>query len=126
MSHDLSLFLKGGGLQKTTLSFFKDVTLRLGGEGSKARVTMSLFLPFFFLTASLTSFDFQSTVFSQPIKMQTILLEEILIDAFSKFVPCKTVLIRPNDQPWILDCYSVKRIETTLYIKELTPNTVFF
>ena len=46
MSHDLSLFLEGGGgLRKTTLSLFKDVTLRLGGEGSKARVTMSLFLP---------------------------------------------------------------------------------
>ena len=44
--------------------------------------------------------DFQSTVFSQPIEMQTILFEEILTDAFSKFVPCKTVFIRPNDQPW--------------------------
>ena len=55
MSHDLSLFLEGGwGLRKTTLSLFKDVTLRLGGGGSKARVTMSLFLPFFFWTASLS------------------------------------------------------------------------
>ena len=32
--------------------------------------------------------------------MQTILFEEILIGAFSKFVPCKTIFIRPNDQPW--------------------------
>ena len=44
--------------------------------------------------------NFETTVFSQPINMQTNLFENILIDAFSKCVPIKTVHIRPNDQPW--------------------------
>ena len=47
ISHNLSLFLEGGGLGKTTLSLFEDVTFRPGGGRSKARVTTSLFLPFF-------------------------------------------------------------------------------
>ena len=45
-------------------------------------------------------FNFEETVFNQPTDMQTNLFENILIDAFAKFVPCKTVSIRPNDQPW--------------------------
>ena len=32
----------GGGPGKTTLSLFKDVTIRLGRAGKKASVTMSL------------------------------------------------------------------------------------
>ena len=50
MSHDLSLFLEGGGgLQKTTLSPFKDVTLRLGGGGVKGKSdNVTLFAVFFF------------------------------------------------------------------------------
>ena len=39
-------------------------------------------------------------VFSHPIEVQTSLFQDILIDAFSKFIPCKTYQIRPNDQPW--------------------------
>ena len=36
MSHDLSLFLEGGGgLRETTLSLFKDVTFRLGDVGQR-------------------------------------------------------------------------------------------
>ena len=49
MSHDLSLFLEGGGgLRKTTLSLFKDVTLRLGGGGVKGKSdNVTLFAVFF-------------------------------------------------------------------------------
>ena len=48
MSHDLSLFLEGGGgLRKTTLSPFKDVTLRLGGGVKGNSVNVTLF-PFYF------------------------------------------------------------------------------
>ena len=37
-----------GGPGKTTLSLFKDVTIRLGRAGKKASVTMSLYMKFFF------------------------------------------------------------------------------
>ena len=37
----------GGGLGKTTLSLSKDVTIRWG-RGSKARVTMSFYMTFFY------------------------------------------------------------------------------
>ena len=45
-------------------------------------------------------FDFNTAVFSQPTEVQSDLYDKILINAFSQFVPCKTVTIRPNDQPW--------------------------
>ena len=48
MSHDLSLFLEGGGLRKTTLSLFKDVTLRLGGGGVKGKSDNVTLYSFFF------------------------------------------------------------------------------
>ena len=44
--------------------------------------------------------SFETLVFSQPINLQTDIYEKIVIDAFSKFVPVKTIHIRPNDQPW--------------------------
>ena len=55
MSHDLSLFLEGGGgLRKTTLSPFKDVTLRLGGGGVKGKSDNVTLFAVFFLMASLS------------------------------------------------------------------------
>ena len=39
-------------------------------------------------------------MFSHPTVIQAEIFDKILIDAFSQFVPCKTVIIRPNDQPW--------------------------
>ena len=45
-------------------------------------------------------YDFNTTVFSHPINVQTELYDKILIEAFSQFVPCKTVTIRADDQPW--------------------------
>ena len=54
MSHDLSLFLEGGGgLRKTTLSLFKDVTPRLGGGGVKGKSDNVTLFAVFFWTASL-------------------------------------------------------------------------
>ena len=52
------------------------------------------------LVNHIKGYNFEETVFSQPVELQTKLFENILMDAFSKFVPCKTVHIRPNDQPW--------------------------
>ena len=55
MSHDLSLFLEGGGgLRKTTLSLFKDVTLRLGGGGVKGKSDNVTLFAVFFLMVSLS------------------------------------------------------------------------
>ena len=39
-------------------------------------------------------------MFSHPIELQAELYSNILTDAFSVFVPCKTFQIRPEDQPW--------------------------
>ena len=45
-------------------------------------------------------YDFESTVFNQPINKQAEIFTNVLQDAFSKFIPCKTVLVRPSDQSW--------------------------
>ena len=39
-------------------------------------------------------------MFSHPVALQPEKFDQILKDAFAQFVPCKTVTIRPNDQPW--------------------------
>ena len=48
----------------------------------------------------IKNFDFNTAVFSHPTVQQTELYEKILVEAFNKYVPCKTVIIRHNDQPW--------------------------
>ena len=48
----------------------------------------------------IKDFDFNTAVFSHPTVAQAELYSNILMNAFSLFVPCKTVLIRTNDQPW--------------------------
>ena len=45
----------------------------------------------------IKNFDFDNVVFSQPIIKQAGIFTNILQDAFAKFVPIKTVFIRPND-----------------------------
>ena len=48
----------------------------------------------------IKQFDFDSTVFCHPTVTQAELYSKVLTDAFSLFVPCKTVLIRQVDQCW--------------------------
>ena len=49
----------------------------------------------------IKSFDFQSAVLSKPISEQAEAITKVLVEAFAKFVPVKTVVLRPNDQPWV-------------------------
>ena len=48
----------------------------------------------------IKNYDFDRVVFSHPTVLQADIFDKILIDAFSQFVPCKSVPIRVNDQPW--------------------------
>ena len=48
----------------------------------------------------IKEYDFENLVFSSPVLKQTELYTNVLIDAFSKFVPSKNVIIRPFDAPW--------------------------
>ena len=59
------------------------------------------------LTNFIRDFDFENTVFSLPIKEQAENFSSILQGAFQRFVPSKTVLIRPNEQSW---CNSFTRL----------------
>ena len=52
------------------------------------------------LISYIKQFDFNSAVFSHPTVAQAELYSKVLTDAFTLFVPCKTVIIRSNDQPW--------------------------
>jgi hypothetical protein len=45
-------------------------------------------------------FDFETAVFHHPKTEQAQLYSKVFTDAFALFVPCKTVIIRTNDQPW--------------------------
>ena len=48
----------------------------------------------------ITQFDFNPAVFSNPTLAQAELYSNVLTNAFPLCVPCKTVIIRTNDQPW--------------------------
>ena len=48
----------------------------------------------------IKQFDFGSTVLNEPIFQQADALTRILKESFSKFVPVKTIILRPQDQPW--------------------------
>ena len=48
----------------------------------------------------IKNYDYNSAVFTKPIHEQPEIFTNILSDAFSKFVPTKTFVIKPNDQPW--------------------------
>ena len=52
------------------------------------------------LTKYFKAFDFANAVFNQPIINQADIYSNILKQVFTKFVPCKTVVIRPADMAW--------------------------
>jgi len=52
------------------------------------------------LVQYIKTFDFQQHVFTKEILQQTEAFSNVLIEAFEKFVPKRTVLIKPQDQPW--------------------------
>ena len=55
----------------------------------------------------IKNYDYENEVFSQPIEEQAHIFTTILQNAFSRFIPTKKVLIRPNDQAW---CNSFTRL----------------
>ena len=55
----------------------------------------------------IKEYDFQNKVFSLPAIQQTEMYTQILQEAFAKFVPSKTVLIRQTEQSW---CNSFTRL----------------
>ena len=52
------------------------------------------------LVSYIKCFDFENTVFNKPVLNQAEIYTEILKQTFAKFVPCKTVAIRPTDMAW--------------------------
>ena len=48
----------------------------------------------------IKSFNFNQTVFCLPVKEQARMFTQILSDAFTKFVPQKTITLREKDAPW--------------------------
>ena len=48
----------------------------------------------------MKNFDFENNLFSHPVLDQCEIFTDILKQGFSKFVPTKTVTIRPFDAPW--------------------------
>ena len=49
----------------------------------------------------INTYDFETSVFNQPISNQAEALTEILNEALNKFVPVKKITIRPTDQSWV-------------------------
>ena len=50
----------------------------------------------------IKDFDFESTVFTLPVKEQANEMTKILHSALKKFVPVKKIIIKPSDQPWVI------------------------
>ena len=48
----------------------------------------------------IKQFDFEQAVFRHGTIAQAELYTKVLTDAFTQFIPCKTVPVRTNDQPW--------------------------
>ena len=53
------------------------------------------------LIKHLKEIDFNIEVLSKPVFHQAQIMSKILNCALNKFVPVKTVTVRPNDQPWV-------------------------
>ena len=49
----------------------------------------------------IKEFDFNTSVFSKNVYLQTELFSKVLIDAFTKFVPQRAVCIKPDEPPWL-------------------------
>ena len=71
------------------------------------------------LTNFIKSYDFDTNVFSHPITKQADIFNGILINAFSQFVPCKSVIFRANDQPW-------SNTYTRLLLRKKNRNYLFY
>ena len=52
----------------------------------------------------IKKYDFQTKVFDLPIIQQAHAMTNILNAAQNKYVPVKTIVIKPNDQPWVNSC----------------------
>ena len=48
----------------------------------------------------INNFNFETSVFCHPVEYQAEHFTEILHNAFSLFVPTKTVVVRSTEQPW--------------------------
>ena len=71
------------------------------------------------LTKFIKEFNFDEVVFRQPIKDQPNVFSQVLTDAFSKFVPRKTITIRETDAPW---CNNFTR----LLLRKKNRNYLFY
>ena len=71
------------------------------------------------MTNFIKSYDFDTNVFSHPITKQADIFNGILINAFSQFVPCKSVIFRANDQPW-------SNTYTRLLLRKKNRNYLFY
>ena len=49
----------------------------------------------------IKNLNFDIQVLSKPVTQQAEAITEVLTEAFRLFVLCKTVVIRPSDQPWV-------------------------
>ena len=63
--------------------------------------------------------DFESLIFAKPVKEQADAISNILTTVFEKYVPVKTVVIRPTDPPWV-NSY------TRLLLRKKNRNYAFF
>ena len=52
------------------------------------------------LVSHIKNIDFDSLVFSKPLEDQAQIMTDILTQAFSQFVPSKSVILHPSSQPW--------------------------
>jgi len=48
----------------------------------------------------IKTFDFESVVFSQPVRLQADIMTTVLTDIFSMFVTTKQIKIKPDSVPW--------------------------
>ena len=64
-------------------------------------------------------FDYDTNVFQYPVLKQAELYTKVLTDAFAKFVTCRKVPIRQNDQPWSNSC-------TRLLLRKKNRNYQFY
>ena len=52
------------------------------------------------LVSYIKNIDYDNLVFTKPVSDQAQIMTDILTEAFSKFVPSKSVVISPSCQPW--------------------------
>ena len=67
----------------------------------------------------IKGFDFENVVFSRPVLNQCEIFTNVLTQAFTQFVPTKTVTIRPTDAPW-------SNSYTRLLLRKKNRNYLFY